>query len=228
LVAFCRQKGFGPDEIALMTVVADPEVVHLSKKKYGEYLAEHQGINIPYERILSLFRNPDFQLCINLVIAQEMGPAIRAVKKTMIARACNPNDPQGVSAAKLVLQVEGALGRPGASPRGGGDPTVETVGQQFAKMVMDFHGKNDGSRQPLTKTRRFTVISEEVSQEGATPSPSEPRDPPIVVDSPSLFSPLVSPSPETPETEDGDDETLDGIIGGSGDTSSGDGDDEDP
>ena len=178
LIARCRALGFTPTDIALMGAIADPRVAHKSFKDYQEYLKDQEGIEIDLDRIKALWRNSDFQECVNLLVDQEQGAAIRAVKKTLISRATNPNDPQGIAAAKLVLEIAGELGK----NRGGrtspetsnGGKTISTP--QHVDMMARYYEKRGNTTVETVSRRTITVVGQEEDAPPET-SPSGPVKP---------------------------------------------------
>jgi hypothetical protein len=158
LVAFMRQKGFTPDEIELIAAVANPEIIHKSRKAYRDWLHSQRGIDIPYERVLDLWKKPEFHECVNLLFTQEKGAALQAVEKTLLKRATDPDDAHGVAAARLLMQANGLLGKDN-------DKGAGRVEQQFVKLVMDFRqGKIEGTIGTAGRAR-FIVETEDVLSE---------------------------------------------------------------
>jgi hypothetical protein len=154
LVAYFRQKGFTTEEIELITAYADPEVVCTTKKKYVEWLAHNRGVHLDYDHVLAIMKRPEFHECVNLLYTQEKGSAMRAVEKTLLKRATNPEDAHGVAAARLLYQAAGLLGN---DDKGG----AGSAEHQFVQLVMDIRqGKVtiDGSIGP--GRQRFTVEAE--------------------------------------------------------------------
>lgn len=164
LVAYMRQKGFNPEDIELITAVADPEVVCKTKKAYVEWLANNRGVYLDYDYALSLMKRPEFHECVNLLYTQEKGAALRAVEKALLKRATDPEDSHGVAAARLLFQANGLLGNDDRAGAG-------SVEHQFVKFVMDVRqGKIEGT---IATKQRFTVqtpglLPEEAQGEAGT------------------------------------------------------------
>ena len=161
LVSYMRQKGFNPEDIELITVVADPEVVCKTKKSYVEWLAQNRGVHLDYDYALNLFKRPEFHECVNLLYTQEKGAALRAVEKALLKRATDPDDAHGVAAARLLFQANGLLGNDDRAGAGSAE-------HHFVKLVMDIRqGKIEGTigtRQHFT-VQQTNLLSEETGEE---------------------------------------------------------------
>lgn len=158
LVRYMRQQGFGPAEIELIEAYASPDVICRSARAYKDYLLAKRGVDIPYDKVRKLLKDPKFQECVNLLYAQEKGAALRAVEKTLFYRATNPADSHGVAAARLIMQANGMLGGDSDKPGAG---AVET---QFAELIMQVReGKVQGVLS--TPRRRIRIEAETLHEE---------------------------------------------------------------
>lgn len=150
LVEKIRAKGFGPREITFMTMKADVENNCRNRKEFQAKLKSLYGIEMSYDEIARLERDPQFQECVNWLFTIEQGDMIRAVKKNLYRRAADPRDPHAIAAARLVLQMHGELGK-GKAGEG------STDGGTYADFIHEFREAQKEGRKVTLRERTVTI-----------------------------------------------------------------------
>ena len=185
LMEYIQGQGFGASDIALMGLIADPEVTCTTRKQYQIKLKAAHGIDLNYERVQELMRDPKFQRCVSMIYAVEEDHMLRAVWKNIYRRAAHPEDPHAVAAANLLFKAKGILTKKEDSPGGGDANTYSEFLKQFRKAqkegrrvtVRERTVTIDGPAQevlPETGSQSDTVVEGSFSSE---PGRSEDQDP---------------------------------------------------
>lgn len=162
MVRVFRSKGFLPEEITLMTLVADPEVICSSRKEYQRRLLEFHGINMSYKRVCELLSSETFQDCVTKLYSVEETHSMRAVWKNMYRKGRDPRDPQAVAAANLIFKAKGVLQPQAETNPTGGPSNYEAFLDEFWKAQRE--GKN-----PKMVVRERSISVEAGSEEVLQP-----------------------------------------------------------